>query len=148
MFFLEQASMFLRVALIVLLSTLFQLDQIVAEYGYGVDVYTLNTQRIYECLKKNGYDAALIRVYRSAGNGAVDTDAKSNIANALSAKLGVEVFADPAPSGSKDGAKQFDELYKYLKDSKITIQRIWLIVIIKFLRRISIQILDGKKYSF
>ncbi|CAJ0608301.1 unnamed protein product [Cylicocyclus nassatus] len=95
-------------------------------YAYAVDLDRPVTVAAFECMKKSGYKAAIIRAYDPANNGKFDGNAISNIRNANRAGLGTEVFMTPLPRSSKKGGEQFRELYEGLKNGKIDVRMVWL----------------------
>ncbi|CAJ0598860.1 unnamed protein product [Cylicocyclus nassatus] len=95
-------------------------------YAYAVDLDRPVTVAAFECMKKSGYKAAIIRAYDPSNNGKFDVNAVNNIRNANQAGLGTEVFMTPLPRSSKKGGKQFKELYEGLKNGKIDVRTVWL----------------------
>uniref|UniRef100_A0A914WQJ3 ShKT domain-containing protein n=1 Tax=Plectus sambesii TaxID=2011161 RepID=A0A914WQJ3_9BILA len=81
-------------------------------YGKGVDVSDLTTVEQFNCLKKEGFNLAIVRVYRNANGGSPDTNALTTMKNAKAAGFYVEIYHFPNPS--KNGATQFDEMYNHV----------------------------------
>uniref|UniRef100_A0A1I7VRY0 GH26 domain-containing protein n=1 Tax=Loa loa TaxID=7209 RepID=A0A1I7VRY0_LOALO len=69
---------------------------------------------------------AFIRVYQSNGNGAPDNDCIANIYNAINEGMGVEIYVEPQPCGTKSGNDQFREVYNFLTTKNIAVKTIWI----------------------
>jgi len=97
-----------------------------ATYQYAVDFSQLATVSQMSCLKQNGYSTAFVRAYNPAGQGSFDVNSCTNINNAYSAGLGVEIYMTPQPMSSKAGYQQVDEVYNGLNSRGITVRAVWI----------------------
>lgn len=90
----------------------------VAFATHGVDVSQLTSQSSFSCLKSNGYNFAIIRVYQS--NGVPDKNGPSSINNAWNGGMAhVDGYIFPCYSCGNP-AKQIDDTINSLKSSGIT----------------------------
>lgn len=74
----------------------------------GVDVSTLQTSSVYECMKNEGFTFAVPRAYHSYG--AIDQNAVPGIHNARAAGLKTDIYMFPCRG--KNASAQVDELIK------------------------------------
>ncbi|KAK5980460.1 hypothetical protein GCK32_007056, partial [Trichostrongylus colubriformis] len=70
-------------------------------YAYAVDFSAQGSASVFSCLKASRYDTVFLRVYDPRGWGQFDVSAVSNIRQAFSARLGVEVYMTPRLQGTK-----------------------------------------------
>ncbi|VDL76652.1 unnamed protein product [Nippostrongylus brasiliensis] len=103
--------------------TLSQLDVTTAS---AFDTYMTVTFSQFKCLKNIGFKVAFVRGYSDTQGGRVDYDVAANVQNATAAGLGAEVYMEPAPTSTKPGGTQLDELYYMLKNNNIILRSIWL----------------------
>ncbi|KAK5983331.1 LYSozyme [Trichostrongylus colubriformis] len=97
-----------------------------ATFAYAVDLSAPVSISQFQCIRNNMYYTAFIRAYTPAGSGQIDTNACTNIQNALAAAMGTEVYMTPQPNSVKSGAQQFDEMYNNLKNSNIAVRSVWI----------------------
>jgi len=89
----------------------------VALATYGVDVSQSTSTSSFQCLKSNGYNFAVVRVYQS--NGVVDSNGPSTITNAWNGGMAhVDGYIFPCYSCGNP-KKQMDDTVNYLKSHKI-----------------------------
>ncbi|PAV61899.1 hypothetical protein WR25_19025 [Diploscapter pachys] len=97
-----------------------------AAYAYAVDFAQVATVAQMQCLRQNSYSTAFVRAYNPAGQGSFDANSCTNINNAYSAGLGIEIYMTPQPMSSKTGYQQLDEVYNGLNSRGITVRAIWI----------------------
>jgi len=95
-------------------------------YGYAVDLYAATSTSTFSCYERGNFKTAFIRVYKPDNGGTVDPNGPTNVQNANSAGMGVEVFMVPQPSGSKQGYVQLDEAYNYVTSHGVNLKSIWI----------------------
>ncbi|KAK6052247.1 hypothetical protein COOONC_10248 [Cooperia oncophora] len=64
-------------------------------YAYAVDFSVPAPASTFSCLRSSNYRTVFVRVYDPRGDGQFDTASISNIRQAASARLGVEVYMTP-----------------------------------------------------
>jgi hypothetical protein len=74
----------------------------------GIDVSTLQTAEVYECMKNLGFTFAIPRAYHSYG--AIDLNAVPGLNNARSVGLKTDIYMFPCRG--KNASAQVDELIK------------------------------------
>ncbi|KAI6179232.1 hypothetical protein M3Y98_00588200 [Aphelenchoides besseyi] len=95
-------------------------------FSYGVDVVSSVSQTTFQCLSRQGYSLAFLRIYSPSNGGQADSTGINNIYAANAAKLLYEVFVTPSPTSSKTGATQFSEAYNYATSQGLQLNRVWL----------------------
>jgi len=85
-------------------------------HGKGVDLSDPCSATGFSCLKRTGYQYAIIRAWRSSG--VWDPDCASNINNAISAGMSpVDVYMFPRPKGAS-GTSQAQQLWSKLQTTQ------------------------------
>jgi hypothetical protein len=85
-------------------------------HGKGVDLSDPCSATGFSCLKRTGYQYAVIRAWRSSG--VWDPDCASNINNAISAGMNpVDVYMFPRPKGAS-GSSQASQLWSKLQTTQ------------------------------
>jgi hypothetical protein len=78
-----------------------------------------------QCLKNNGFVAAIPRGYMSVGR--VDPNMVSNVANARAAGFQyVDVYMFPCPTCSSSAEQQFSQLWNAFSASHVNVGMVWL----------------------
>ncbi|KAI6196447.1 hypothetical protein M3Y94_01111100 [Aphelenchoides besseyi] len=95
-------------------------------FSYGIDAVASVSQTTFQCLSRQGYSLAFLRIYSPANGGQVDSTGVNNIYAASAAKLLYEVFVTPSPTSSKSGSTQFTEAYNYATSQGLSLNRMWL----------------------
>ncbi|CAI4228552.1 unnamed protein product [Auanema sp. JU1783] len=108
---------------VVSFSLLFCLAAAQSNVHYAIDFVTSVSTSQFKCIHDTGYDLVFIRVYDVDG---FDSNAITNIRNAFTLNLNVEVFMIPQPKSAKSGAKQFSEVYQSLELNGLNIQSLWI----------------------
>ena len=99
----------LRVTCVILV---FGLSGLSTDATKGIDVSTLVSSSDFNCIKGDGYDFLIVRVYRSLGK--PDPDAIRTIANARDAGFeDIDVYMFPCPKCEKSASEQVKEMGKY-----------------------------------
>ncbi|TKR68558.1 hypothetical protein L596_024522 [Steinernema carpocapsae] len=101
-------------------------EKAAVSFKYAVDLSGPTSPGIMDCLYKNAYHTAFVRIYKPDGNGQVDQEAIKSIRNANSVRMGVEIYHTPAIQSNKPGAEQFTDVYNVLKNAGIFMRSIWL----------------------
>uniref|UniRef100_A0AC34GZU2 Lysozyme n=1 Tax=Panagrolaimus sp. ES5 TaxID=591445 RepID=A0AC34GZU2_9BILA len=95
-----------------------------AAYNFAVDITAYGSVSTFQCLYQQGYNAIFIQAYSPANGGSINPNLIQNLNNAVSAKLGTEVYVTPATG--KTGQTQFDTVFNKFKNSGINVRSIWL----------------------
>jgi len=88
------------------------------QHGEGVDVSIAVSQAQFTCLKKSGYDLAVVRAFRS--NGSPDTNAPATLKNAKAAGLKTDVYMFPCPRCTTTAQQQVNAAVSALKIASAT----------------------------
>ncbi|TKR62197.1 hypothetical protein L596_026188 [Steinernema carpocapsae] len=88
-----------------------------SDVAYGVDLKVETSQNTFQCLRNLGYTYAFVAVYNPKGEGAVYPYAARNVFNATQAGFKIHTVQSPAPTSSKSGAAQFQEVFGSLKSA-------------------------------
>lgn len=88
---------------------------------YGLDISQATSKSSFECLKSNGYNFAIVRVYQS--NGKCDVNGPSSINNAWNGGMAhVDGYIFPCYSCGNP-AKQIDDTINYLSSHAVTVMK-------------------------
>lgn len=88
---------------------------------YGLDISQATSKSSFECLKSNGYNFAIVRVYQS--NGKCDVNGPTSINNAWNGGMShVDGYIFPCYSCGNP-AKQIDDTINYLSSHAVTVMK-------------------------
>eukprot|EP01089_Gocevia_fonbrunei_P023331 TRINITY_DN979_c0_g1_i1.p1 TRINITY_DN979_c0_g1~~TRINITY_DN979_c0_g1_i1.p1 ORF type:complete len:212 (+),score=54.18 TRINITY_DN979_c0_g1_i1:378-1013(+) len=90
---------------------------------HGVDISQGTSKGDFECLKKKGFDFAIVRCYESVGR--TDPACEGSVAAAHEAGMEVDIYMFPCPTCGNP-ARQVDVLHAHVTDRKIRYGKLWL----------------------